>query len=168
MISFKDHSHRLSGEDIKAILQRCKLCYKMIFNGKFIYSPTDILSLLLPRCKKAAIVLNTHDHWLCLLIFNNRICLIADSICEVQNWPDVMKNIAFFCKKNGLKRYLYSARIQGNETQICGKIVCFLIFKFSVLSFLGFLKLRQTFGQNSISSNERAIMRTVRIHFNLT
>ena len=167
MISFRDSSHRLSGEDIRKILKNCKLCYKMISNGKNIYSPSDILSILLPRTKKIAIILNTHDHWLCLLIFNNRACLIVDSLNEVQNWPDVMKNIAIFCKINGLKRFLYNSRFQTNYSQICGSLTCFVIFKFSVLSFLGFLKMRKTFSSNCISSNERAIMRSVRIHFNL-
>lgn len=167
MISFKDPSHRLSGEDIKKILQKCKLCYKMISNGKYICSPSDIIFLLLPRSKKIAIILNTHDHWLCLLIFNNRICLIVDSICEVQNWPDVMQKIAFFCKRNGLKRYLYNSRFQTSQSQVCGSLVCFMIFKFSVLSFLGFLKLRKAFCSNCISSTERAIMRSVQNHFHL-
>ena len=167
MISFKSTIHRLSGEDIKKILQRCRLCFKMISKGKHIYSPYQILSLVLPASKKTAIILNTHDHWLTLLIFNNKFCLVVDSLNEVQNWPDTMTCISTFCKNNYLKMFLFNQKFQSDSTQICGSLTSFIIFKFSVLSFLGFLKLRKTFSQNGISSSERAMMKTVRIHFKL-
>ena len=167
MLSFKDRSYRLSGRDIRMILQNCRLCYKSTSNGKFILPPSDIESLLLPRSKKNAIFLNTHDHWLVLLIFNNKYCLICDSLNEVQNWPEVMKSISIFSKNNGLKLHSFNLKIQSNETQICGFICCYLIFKFTTLSFLAFFRLRKAFSRNCISTNERAIIRSVRRHFKL-
>lgn len=167
MISFKDTSHRLSGEDIKNILQKCHLCFKLIAKGKHIYSPHEILSLILPSSKKTAIILNTHDHWLSLLIFKKKYCLVVDSLDEVQNWPDVMTCISTFCKNNHLKLLLFHSKFQSDSTQICGSLTAYCIFKFSLLSLLGFLKLRSTFNQNCISTNERAMMKSVRLHFKL-
>lgn len=167
MIPFKHRSHRLSGEDIKNILEKCRICFNITSRGKHIYSIFEILSLVLPRSKKTAIIINTHDHWLSLLIFNNKFCLIVDSLNEVQNWPDVMTCISTFCKNNHLKMFLFKCKFQLDSTQICGSLVCYTIYKFSMLSFLGFLKLRETFSQNSISTNERAMMRKVHQHFKI-
>ena len=167
MISFQDPSNRLSGRDIKTILQNCRLCFKTISNGKYIMTPTDVQSLLLPNSKKHAIILNTHDHWLCLLIFRNRYCLVVDSINEVQNWPEVMKNIIIFSKNNKLKLYSFNLKTQSSKTQICGMQCNYFIFKFTTLSFLGFFKLRTSLLKNCISTNERAIVRSARRHFKL-
>lgn len=166
MISFKDSSHRLSGEDIKNILKNCRLCFNIISKGKHIYSPFEILSLILPSSKKTAIILNTHDHWLSLLIFK-KFCLVVDSLDEVQNWPDVMTCISTFCKNNHLKLLLFHSKFQTNSSQICGSLQCYCIFKFSLLSLLGFLKLRTSINRNCPSTNERAMMKSVRRHFKL-
>ena len=166
MLSFQDDSYRLSGHDIRAILQNCRLCFKSTSNGKYILSPTDIQSLLLPRSKKHAIILNSHDHWLCLLIVRSN-CIICDSINEVQNWPEVMKCILTFSKNNGLKLHLFNLKTQSDKTQICGSLCCYFIFKFTTLSFLGFFKLRTALSRNCISTNERAMIRSVRRHFKL-
>ena len=167
MLSFKSPAYRLSGKDLFNILKNCKLCFKITNNGKNIIDFNNLKSIILPKTKKNAIILYAYQHWMLLLTFKSQ-CVLIDPLNEVHvSHPDVIHAIITFCIDNSLMLHSFDTKFQKLTTNVCGFLVLWALLKSTKLSFSNFMKLKRIILCNTVSTNERGMVNTVKRHFHI-
>ena len=164
-----------TGGDIEKLLTRCKKCYSITNNGKYVIFHTELPNLIIPNRKKVALIVNTTrqnqiGHWFLLIIFKNSRnsqLFLCDGLGRVEKEPRVMKNIELFCKNNNLIFHNYNLKIQTSKSLACGYLILFFLFKFSILSLNGFLSLKRIMIRQSVRTNEKIALKSAKQHFRI-
>ena len=166
-----------SGDFIAKTLKKCKKCFQITDQARMIVPYDKLLNLSLIRVKsysRYVIIMNSEKdnsslgHWFNLAVFDHKFLVLCDGLGKIfSKHHDIMQNIYSFCKKHHYRFINLGLRYQLYDSLCCGYLALFIIAKTTKLSFKGFLAMKKTLMQQSISSNEKYMLKCVKLHFKL-
>ena len=164
-----------TGNDIQNALSRCKQCYSMTNQGKYVLFHTQLPHITIAKKKKKlGFIINTEEnsnflgHWFTILVYSGKVAVLADSLCMVEKEkPQVMANIQLFCKQNHLSFMSISHQIQQKHSLSCGFLALHWIASASKLTLHALMSLKQVLVKHSVRTNEKIALKFAQKHFKL-
>ena len=166
-------SNVTSTSDLKEIIMKCPQCKKLTRDGNLIVPHNLLPSINLkkdyPRQQKFHIisnfVLRGLGHWINLLIVQKKLYYL-NGLTHLKIDSDLKKNILKFCKNNGLKFIDISFPYQKKQSDRCGYLSCFWVYKsHTTVNINNLLHFRKMMMQNSVASNENYMIEKMTKHF---
>ena len=159
------------------IISKCFKCKRSTNNGNFILSYIHLPYIHLEKYKNQKVfnfIINSSKddteigHWANLIIFNNKLLFILDGLDQIKNNVDIMNCIHSFAANNKLKSYQFNVRYQKKSSKKCGLLACYIVQKSTHISTASFINLRKLLLHNSIITNEKLMLSSMKKHFQLT
>ena len=162
-------------ENLLQILSKCPKCLQSMLNGHLIISIEELSSLKLknyPKQKKFNLIINTKNdgttgHWFNLIIFNKKHIFLCDGLNEVYSNTYVMGKIHNFTINNNLILHNFKVKYQSKTSKKCGFLALFQVYKTNTVTFSEFLKFRKMLLRNSVTTNEKLMLKQMKSHFKL-
>ena len=174
MINQFSHPKYITSEsDLRNILVKCSICYRLTLKGELIVPLQALHNLMLPKPNQKNYFLVVHipqkkqvGHWLCMAVFGSqKKVVIIDPANQYSSSAITVNAIHQFCRNNHLKEINFSTQCQSRTSYCCGQICIFFCKKMHNSTLLQLLELRKTIKSNSIHFNEHHMVHTVQQHF---
>lgn len=165
-----------TNEDLKRILQQCETCYKVTQKAELIILSHQLPQVRIGATKLTKLAFFIHEqtpnqnvgHWilLCIQLSRDRRCLVIDPL--VNSNRNTMNHIKSFCSANNLAPIFFSVPFQRKNSQNCGYLCLYMLFKFAHAGIYAIYKMRGTITSNPLHHVEVTMIKKVTKHFRIT
>ena len=176
MSATSENNFVTSKDDLLRILSKCSKCHHSIQNGELIISYDQLESINLTDFKNKKIIniiINSSKnnteigHWANLVIFNKKVLFFLDGLNQIKTNDDIMNSIHDFATNNKLQLHHFNVRYQVKSSKKCGLLACFVVQKSAHSSISPFFNFRRLLIHNSIATNEKLMLDSVKKHFKI-
>ena len=162
-------------ENLLQILSKCSKCLRSTLNGRLIMSIEELSPLKLKNYlkeRKFNLIINTRNdgttgHWFNLIIFDKKHIFLCDGLNEVYSNTYIMGKIKNFAINNNLILHNFKIKYQPKTSKKCGFLALFQVYKTNAINFSEFLKFRKMLLRNSVTTNEKLMLKQMKSHFKL-